>query len=89
MNQLTNNEITLNDELQALLLLISLLDIWEVLVVTLTNSAPNGKLTLAMVKESMLNEEARRRERGLINASSQSEALVSESQGEKSGEKSK
>ena len=76
MNQLTNNEITLNDELQALLLLSSLPDSWEVLVVTLTNSAPKGKLTLAMVKESMLNEEARRRERGLTNASSQSEALV-------------
>ncbi|MED6123809.1 hypothetical protein PIB30_052959 [Stylosanthes scabra] len=34
-----------------------------------------------MVKESMLNEEARRRERSLINTSSQSEALVSESRG--------
>nr|XP_025636351.1 uncharacterized protein LOC112730483 [Arachis hypogaea] len=76
VNQLTNNEITLNNELQVLLLLSSLLDSWKVLVVTLTNSAPKRKLTLAMVKESMLNEEVRRRERGLINASSQSEALV-------------
>ncbi len=48
---------------------------------TLTNSAPNEKLTLAMVKESMLNEEAKRRERGLTNASSQSEALILESRG--------
>ena len=51
VNQLTTNEITLSDELQALLLLSSLPDSWEVLVVTLTNSAPNGKLTLSMVKK--------------------------------------
>ncbi|QHO13808.1 Retrovirus-related Pol polyprotein [Arachis hypogaea] len=76
VKQLKNNEITLNDELQALLLLSSFPDSWKVLVVTLTNSAPNGKLTLAMVKESILNEEARRKERGLMNASSLSEALV-------------
>ena len=69
VNQLTTNEITLSDELQALLLLSSLPDSWEVLVVTLTNSALNSKLTLSMVKESMLNEEARRRERGLISPS--------------------
>ncbi|XP_072066891.1 uncharacterized protein [Arachis hypogaea] len=79
VNQLTNNEITLNDKLQALLLLSYLPDSWEVLVVTLTNSTPNRKLTLAMVKDSILNEKAKRRERGLTNASSQSEALVSES----------
>ncbi|XP_016168674.1 uncharacterized protein LOC107611236 [Arachis ipaensis] len=84
VNQLINNEITLNDELQALLLLSSLPDSWKVLVVTLTNSAPKEKLMLAMVIESMLNEEARRRERGLTNTSSQSEALVLESRGEKS-----
>ena len=81
VNQLTTAEIKLDDELQALLLLSSLPDNWEVLVVTLTNSAPSGKLKMSTVKESMLNEEARRKERGLIGSSSKSEALVTESRG--------
>ncbi|CAJ2642239.1 unnamed protein product [Trifolium pratense] len=65
----------------ALLLLSSLPDNWDVLVVTLTNSAPSGKLVMSTVKESMLNEEARRKERGLIGSPTQSEALVTESRG--------
>ncbi|CAJ2628405.1 unnamed protein product [Trifolium pratense] len=81
VNQLTATDIKLDDELQALLLLSSLPDNWEVLVVTLTNSAPSGKLVMSTVKESMLNEEARRKERGLIGSPTQSEALVTESRG--------
>ncbi|CAJ2642124.1 unnamed protein product [Trifolium pratense] len=78
VNQLTATDIKLDDELQALLLFSSLPDNWEVLVVTLTNSAPSGKLVMSTVKESMLNEEARRKERGLIGSPTQSEALVTE-----------
>ena len=81
VNQLTTNEITLSDKLQALLLLSFLLNSWEVLIVTLTNSALNGKLTLSMVKESILNEESKRREPSSINTSTQLEALVVESRG--------
>ncbi|MCH87259.1 hypothetical protein A2U01_0008125, partial [Trifolium medium] len=44
VNQLAANDIKLDDELQALLLFSSLPDNWEVLVVTLMNSAPSGKL---------------------------------------------
>jgi hypothetical protein len=32
--------------------------------VSVSNSAPDGKLTLEMVKNSMLNEEARKKEKG-------------------------
>ena len=79
VNQLTTNENTLNDELQALLLLSSLPDSWEVLIMILTNSTSNRKMTLSMVKESMSNEEAEMKEWGLINTSTQSKALVVES----------
>jgi hypothetical protein len=48
--------------------------------VLVSNSAPDGKLTLEMVKNSMLNEEARKKEKG--DASS-SDAYVAESHGKK------
>ena len=40
-------------ELQALLLLSSFPNSWETLVVSLSNSAPNGVLQLAVVKDSL------------------------------------
>jgi len=45
-------------------LLSSLPDSWNTLVVSLNNSAPDGKLTLELVKNSLLNKEARRKEKG-------------------------
>lgn len=63
----------LEDKLQALLLLFSLLDSWDTLVVSLSNFAPDGEMTMDMVKASLLNEEARRKEAGF---SSQAEANV-------------
>ena len=50
-------KINFEDEVQALLLLSSMPDSWNTLVVSVSNSAPDGKLTLDMVKNSMLNEE--------------------------------
>lgn len=78
VNQLTKAEMKIDDELQALLLLSSLPKSWDTLVVTLSNSAPDGKLTTDTVTDSVLNEEARRKERG---SSSYSEANVFESRG--------
>ena len=52
-------KLIIDDELQALLLLSSLPDSWETLVVSLSNSAPNGVLQLAIVKDSLFNEETR------------------------------
>ena len=62
INQLTAMKINLDDEVQALLLLGSLPDSWNTLV-SLSNSAPDGKLTPDMVKNNMLNEEAKRKEK--------------------------
>jgi hypothetical protein len=64
INQLSSMKITFEDEVQALLLVSSMPDSWNTLVVSVSNSAPDGKLTLEMVKNSMLNEEARKKEKG-------------------------
>ena len=74
VNQLAAMKMPLEDELKALLLLSSLPDSWETLVVSLSTLALRGKLTMEMVKKSLLSEEARRKEKG----ESSSEVLVSE-----------
>jgi hypothetical protein len=63
INQLSAMKINFEDEVQALLLLSSMPDSWNTLIVSVSNSAPDGKLTLEMVKNSMLNEEARKKEK--------------------------
>ncbi|KAK8672397.1 hypothetical protein V6N13_110769 [Hibiscus sabdariffa] len=70
----------IEDELQALLLLSSLPEIWEILVVTLSKSTLDRKLTTDTVSDSLLNEEARRKERDLP---SQTEANMVENRGRK------
>jgi hypothetical protein len=76
INQLSAMKINIEDEVQALLLLSSMPDSWNTFVVSVSNLAPDGKLMLEMVKNSMLNEEARKKEKG--DASS-SDAYVAES----------
>jgi hypothetical protein len=61
LNELSTMKLVLDDEVQALLMLISLPNNWETLVVSLSNLAPNGVMTMVMVKDSMFNEEARRK----------------------------
>ena len=78
-------KLVIDDELQVLLLLNSLLDNWETLVVSLSNSAPNGVLQLAMVKNSLLNEETRRKDMGKDIA----HALVIENRGTSKSRSSK
>ena len=64
MNQTISLEVPLASEVFALFLLGSLPDSRETLVVTLGNMGPKGKqLSLEQVKSSMLNEEARRKDR--------------------------
>ncbi|RDX73802.1 hypothetical protein CR513_46533, partial [Mucuna pruriens] len=53
--------IKFEDEILGLLLLNSLLESWETFKVSITNSAPNGVVSLQMVKRSVLNEEMRRK----------------------------
>ena len=77
VNQLVTIKIRLDDEMQAVLLLSSLPDSWETLVVSLSTSAPEGKLTMSMVTDAMYNEETRRKDMG----GNQSHALVTEDRG--------
>jgi len=72
-------KINFEHEVQALLLLSSMPDSWNTLVVSLSNSAPDEKLTLEMVKNIMLNEEARKKEKG--DGASSSSAYVTETHG--------
>lgn len=69
-------EIVLEDELLALLLLSSLPDNWERLVISLSNSAPNGKLTFDMIKDRPLNEETRRKDNRKDISSTQNEEPI-------------
>ena len=78
-------KLVIDDELQALLLLSSLLDSWETLVVSLSNSTPNGVLQLAMVKNSLLNEETRKKDMGKDIEL----AFVTENKGRSKGRSSK
>ncbi|KAE8672557.1 hypothetical protein F3Y22_tig00111837pilonHSYRG00278 [Hibiscus syriacus] len=50
----------------SLLLFSSLPESWDTLVVTLSNSAPEGKLTMNTVSDSLLDDEIRRMKRGNI-----------------------
>ena len=65
VNQLKKVDMNIDDELQTLLLLISFPKSWDTLVVTLNNSAPDGKLSMDNVIDSLLNEESKRKEKGL------------------------
>jgi len=58
VNQLTKIDMKIDDELQELLLLSSLLKSWDTLVVTLNNSIPDGKISMDIVSNSLLNEES-------------------------------
>ena len=75
VNQLKKVDMNIDDELQTLLLLSYLPESWDTLVVTLNNSALDGKLSMDNVIDSLLNEESRQKERGL---SSHSEANIVE-----------
>ena len=85
VNQMVTMKLIIDDKLQALLLLSSLLDSWETLVVSLSNSASNGALQLAMVKDSLLNEETRRKDMG----KDITQALVTENRGRSKSRSSK
>ena len=85
VNQMGTMKLVGDDELQVLLLLSSLPDRWETLVVSLSNSALNGVLQLAMVKDNLLNEETRRRDMGKDIA----QALIIENKGRSKSRSSK
>ena len=72
MNQLSAMGIKFNEEIQGLLLLGSLPDSWETFRTSLSNSAPDGVISMDSAKSSVLNEEMRRKTQG----SSSSDVLI-------------
>lgn len=56
VNKFSTMKITLDDELWVLLLLSFLQDSWEILMMSLSNFAPNGVLSLLLVKNSLYDE---------------------------------
>ena len=58
-NQLKKVDINIDDELQTLLLLNSLPESWDTLVVTLSNYLPDEKLSMDNVIDNLLNEKSR------------------------------
>lgn len=78
-NQLSEMGIKFEDEIQGLWLLGTLPNSWETFRTSLSNSAPNGIVTMDLAKSSVLNEEMRRKSQG--SSSSQSEVLVTEFRG--------
>ncbi|CAA0834704.1 Unknown protein [Striga hermonthica] len=81
VNQLSCVEMPLGDKMQSLLLLSYLPDSGETLVVTLKNSASNGKLSMSVFKDALYNDEARRKDMG----TNQTHALVVENRGRPQG----
>jgi len=64
MNQLSAMGIKFDEEIQGLLLLGSLPDSWEILRTSLSNSAPDGLISMDLAKSSVLNEEMKRKSLG-------------------------
>ena len=84
LNELSTMKLVLDDEVYALILLSSLPDSWETLVVSLSNSAPNGVIIVKMVNDHMFNEEAKRKELGIF---SNTETFVIEKRGKSKSRK--
>ena len=63
VNQLAAIKFPLDDAMQAIMLMCTLPESWENLVVTLSTSCQDENLSLQTVKTSILNEEARRKDR--------------------------
>ncbi|KAM0013352.1 putative ubiquitinyl hydrolase 1 [Helianthus debilis subsp. tardiflorus] len=64
INQLSEIGVTIDEEVQGLLLLGTLPNSWETLGTSLLNSTPNGVISMELAKNSVLNEEMRRKSQG-------------------------
>ena len=78
VNQLAPSKFPLDDVMQALLRLCTLSDSWEYMVVSLYTPCQEENLSLQVVKTSILNEETRRKDKGVL---SQLEANVAQHPG--------
>ncbi|KAL4329048.1 hypothetical protein AHAS_Ahas13G0261100 [Arachis hypogaea] len=79
MNQLSSMSIKFDEEVQGLLLLVSLPYSWNILRISLSNSTPDSVISIDVSKSSVLNEEMRRKSQG--TSTTHSDVLVFESKG--------
>lgn len=75
INQLTGMAIKFEDEIKELFILGTLPDSWETFMMSVSNSAPVGIISMELSKSSFLNEKMRRKSQG---SSSQSKVPVTE-----------
>ncbi|KAH7575410.1 hypothetical protein JRO89_XS02G0101600 [Xanthoceras sorbifolium] len=86
LDQLSRMGINFDDEVFALMMLVSLPESSETLKISITNTAPNGAVNMELVKSGILNEEMKRRSQ-TSSSSSHPNVLVTDSRGRsKSGE---
>nr|KYP39014.1 Retrovirus-related Pol polyprotein from transposon TNT 1-94 [Cajanus cajan] len=78
LDQLSKMGIKFDDEVLRLQLLNTLPESWESFQVSITNSAPNGVVSLQTAKSGALNEEMRRKAHDSL---SQSEVLITKNRG--------
>ena len=64
INQLAGMNIKFEEEVQGLWLLGTLPDSWEMFRTSLSNSTPDGSITMDLAKSYVLNEEMRRKSQG-------------------------
>ena len=64
INHLVGMNIKFKEEVKGLWLLGTLSDSWETFRTSLSNLAPNGSITMDLVKSCVLNEEIRRKSQG-------------------------
>ena len=64
VEQLSRMDINFDNETLALLVLASLPESWEILKISITNSAPNSVVNMKFVKSGVLNEKMRRKAQG-------------------------
>lgn len=76
INQLATMSMVLENELQALLLLSSLPDGWETFVMTVSDFAANGVLSVDFVKDGMQNKETRKKISRVCTGIDKAQALV-------------
>ena len=67
VTQLEATKFPHDDAMQAILLMCTLPDSWENLVVTLNTSCQEENLSLQVVRTSILNEELRRKDKGVLS----------------------
>ena len=67
VNQLLVDKFPLDDAMQDMLLMCTLLDNWENLVVTLTTLCQEENLSMQVVNTSILNEQLKRKDKGILS----------------------